>query len=166
MYIMRYDELPSENAIQAFKELKAKSSEDIVVIPSECFLQHLKDEEAINAIVEIRDKISKWLSTKIDWSKFDGRNLDLLCNEYKIHREDIIEATVPDGVTLIEEYAFNGCEGLKSITIPKSVMGIGEYAFHLCNCDIIYDGTEEQWNKLINEFSLWDFSGKVIFKED
>ena len=39
---------------------------------------------------------------------------------------------IPNGVTSIMEYAFNGCTGLTSITIPNSVTSIGRYAFRNC----------------------------------
>ena len=39
---------------------------------------------------------------------------------------------IPNNVTSIGDYAFEGCTGLTSITIPNSVMNIGEYAFYDC----------------------------------
>ena len=39
--------------------------------------------------------------------------------------------TIPDSVTSIGNYAFNG-SGLTSITIPDSVTSIGDYAFQTC----------------------------------
>ncbi len=40
--------------------------------------------------------------------------------------------SIPDGVTTIDHYAFDGCRMLTSITIPASVTSIGDGAF--CNC--------------------------------
>ena len=40
--------------------------------------------------------------------------------------------TIPDGVTTIGNYAFDGCTGLTSITIPDSVTNISIYAFQKC----------------------------------
>lgn len=40
---------------------------------------------------------------------------------------------IPETVTRIEEFAFVGCAGLKSITIPDSVREIGEGAFNGCD---------------------------------
>ncbi len=39
---------------------------------------------------------------------------------------------IPDGVTKICRYAFNGCDGITSISIPDSVTSIGNYAFSDC----------------------------------
>lgn len=40
--------------------------------------------------------------------------------------------TIPDGITIIESYAFSGCTGLTSINIPSSVTKIGGNAFYGC----------------------------------
>ena len=42
------------------------------------------------------------------------------------------DLNIPDGVTTIREYAFLGCESLKSINIPDSVTTIGYSAFSGC----------------------------------
>lgn len=39
---------------------------------------------------------------------------------------------VPEGVTSIGNYAFEGCDSLTSITLPDSVTSIGDYAFGSC----------------------------------
>ena len=41
--------------------------------------------------------------------------------------------TIPESVTSIGGYAFDGCSGLTSITIPEGVTSIGEFAFSGCN---------------------------------
>ena len=40
--------------------------------------------------------------------------------------------TIPNTVTSIGSYAFNGCRSLTSVTIPNTVTNIGSYAFHYC----------------------------------
>lgn len=44
-----------------------------------------------------------------------------------------IYVVVPDGVTKIGDYAFAGCNSLKSIQLPNTVTYIGDYAFSSCN---------------------------------
>ena len=39
---------------------------------------------------------------------------------------------IPNSVTSIGDYAFHGCDSLKSITIPNSVTSIGDNAFEYC----------------------------------
>ena len=51
--------------------------------------------------------------------------------------ENIISRTVssiiiPDGVSNIGSYVFEGCASLTSVTIPYGVTSIGEYAFTNC----------------------------------
>ena len=40
--------------------------------------------------------------------------------------------TIPDGVTSIEDSAFEECRNLKNVTIPNSVTSIGNFAFREC----------------------------------
>ena len=39
---------------------------------------------------------------------------------------------IPDSVKRIEDFAFSGCESLKSISIPKGVIDIGDKTFSRC----------------------------------
>ena len=39
---------------------------------------------------------------------------------------------IPDGYTIIGDYAFNWCESLTSVHIPDSVTSIGDHAFNCC----------------------------------
>ena len=63
---------------------------------------------------------------------------------------------IPNSVTSIEDYAFNGCRELTSVTIPNSVTWISISAFNGCTglTDIYYTGTEWQWIGVHHAFSL------------
>ena len=45
---------------------------------------------------------------------------------------DITSFTIPSGVTVIGQSAFNGCANLESIVIPSNITSIGQYAFSGC----------------------------------
>ncbi len=49
-----------------------------------------------------------------------------------LNGKEIIDLIVPNGVTSIARYAFEGCSALTSVTIPNSVTSIGLYAFYGC----------------------------------
>lgn len=49
------------------------------------------------------------------------------------HNNGIREYTIPDGVVMIGDYAFDCCSYLTSVTIPTSVSMIGDYAFRCCS---------------------------------
>ena len=56
---------------------------------------------------------------------------------------------VPEGVQVIQDNAFCGNTGLKSLSIPASVTEIRPGAFYQCTItDVYYAGTEAQWDKI------------------
>lgn len=46
--------------------------------------------------------------------------------------EGLTSVLIPEGTTVIDNYAFLGCTGLTTMTIPASVTTIGNYAFSSC----------------------------------
>ena len=50
-----------------------------------------------------------------------------------INGVEVKDLVIPNGVTSIGSYAFDGCSGLTSVTIPNSVTSIGRSAFYGCS---------------------------------
>jgi len=75
--------------------------------------------------------IEKWCSVS-----FGGNDSNPLCYAHHLYSEEnqeIKDLVIPDGVTIIKDFAFDGCSGFTSVTIPKSVTTIGSWAFHCCS---------------------------------
>lgn len=49
-----------------------------------------------------------------------------------LNGNEVKELVIPNSITSINNYAFNGCDGLTRVTISNSVTKIGDYAFHEC----------------------------------
>jgi hypothetical protein len=63
-----------------------------------------------------------------------------------INNQQATTIEIPEGVTNISPYAFEGCDSLTSITIPDSVASIGKYAFYNCTgLDSVYISDIAKW---------------------
>ena len=62
--------------------------------------------------------------------------------------KNLVNVSIPNNITSIGTHAFDGCESLKSIEIPTSITSIGATAFTDLN-SIIFKGTMNQWNNQV-----------------
>ncbi len=78
-----------------------------------------------------------------DWTSSSNAPWHSYCDSIKT-------VNIGNGVTTIGESAFGYCESITSVTVPDSVRIIGESAFSGCSsiCDVIYNGTYEQWDEI------------------
>ncbi len=47
--------------------------------------------------------------------------------------ELIIDLVIPEGITTLYDFAFSGCDSIKSLTLPSTLTQVGSYAFHDCH---------------------------------
>ena len=78
--------------------------------------------------VHISD-IASWCNIKFKY----GSNPLLYAHHLYLNGEEVKDLVIPNSVTRIEDYVFDGCSGLTSVTIPNSVTSIGSYAFYKCS---------------------------------
>ena len=97
----------------------------------------LEYEESENGTVTITKFVSS-TSTDIELpSVIDGKSVtsigDSAFNADNIEAcKNLTSIIIPDSVTMIGDYAFDGCTSLTSVTIPDSVTSIGGCAFWCC----------------------------------
>ena len=84
--------------------------------------------ENLNAVY-ITD-LANWC--EISFGNYSSNPLYYADNLY-IDGELATELDIPDSVTYISNYAFNGCKSITSITIDHEIIGIGSAAFNNCN---------------------------------
>ncbi len=72
--------------------------------------------------------------------------------------------TIPDGVEYVDFCAFFKCTNLESVIIPNSVKIIIHDAFSDCPNlkDVYYEGTEEQFLKIVDDDLPYAFGGATI----
>lgn len=75
--------------------------------------------------VHISD-IAAWCNTNLN------NNLLTEAHHLYLNNKEVKDLVIPEGVTSIGNYTFNGCSSLTSVTIPSSVTSIGSSAFEGC----------------------------------
>lgn len=79
-----------------------------------------------------------------------------------------LEYEIPDGVTRLDEGAFKDCTSLTKVSIPNSVTeGMVNSAFQDCTglTEIVYEGSQEEWDELVDPYSDNLDNVKVTFVE-
>ena len=82
-----------------------------------------------NSALKEEGYINYYWATEVD-EEVNG--LLIKSNEVKRARYSVKHVTIPDGVDMISNYAFRGCEQLTTISIPNTVTWIGYNAFSEC----------------------------------
>ena len=75
--------------------------------------------------------IAAWCGIKFD--DYDSNPIYYAEHIYSDEDTEITNLIIPNSVTSIGNWAFEGCSGLTSVTIPNSVTSIGERAFDGCS---------------------------------
>ena len=96
----------------------------------------------------------KYISVSDDNKNYDSRNN---CNAIIQSQNDILitgscSTIIPPSVTMIGEFAFDGCVGLSSITIPEGVKRIGHNAFAHCEGNNYMANSDE--HSLFDEYEI------------
>ena len=69
---------------------------------------------------------------RIDFGGYLANPLQFAKHLY-LNGSEVTNLQIPDGVTVISDYAFEYGKSITSVTIPSSVTTIGDYAFYLCD---------------------------------
>ncbi len=77
------------------------------------------------------DDLVAWCN--ISFANGDSNPLSYAHHLY-LNGEEIKDLVIPDGITEIKDYVFDGCSNLTSIIIPDGVTTIGKYSFQGCEC--------------------------------
>ena len=86
---------------------------------------------------------------------------------YALSDCDLRRITLPDGVEIIEQYAFYSSWGTVSVVIPASVTLIADSAFASCFyiSNVYYAGTEEQWEQITIEANNEELLDSILHFE-
>ncbi len=89
-----------------------------------------------DSVVSIGDNAFQYTGFYNDDSEWEvlyiGNHL-IKADDGALNKGNISDYAIKPGTKTIADYAFIGCDELKSITIPDSVVSIGNYAFESCS---------------------------------
>lgn len=66
-------------------------------------------------------------------SEIDGKIISKIEVDCFIECENLKKVTIPDSITVIDDYAFYNCPSLEELNIPETVTKIGFMTFHGCS---------------------------------
>ena len=97
--------------------------------------------------------LAQWVG--IDWDSWGANPLQVAHHLY-IGGQEVTDAVIPEGVSLIKQYSFYGCTGLETVTFPSTLDSVGYNAFGECSglarvyCTSLADwcgiGFADDWN--------------------
>ena len=109
------------------------------------------------AFLECSGLTSVYISDLAKWCGilFQNNTANPLYYAHNLYLNDakVTNLAIPDSVTSIGSYAFNGCSRLASVTIPDSLTSIGEKAFDGCSASI-FDTTTIPGVKLVDGWTV------------
>lgn len=102
-------------------------------------------------VLDVPGTIGGYPVTSIGAEAFSGHDWMLL-------------AYLPEGLTHIENYAFEKCGGLQEIYLPSTLKSVGNYAFDWCeNLELIhFAGTQAQWREIVVGIRNYDFEHAAV----
>ncbi|MBQ8704014.1 MAG: leucine-rich repeat protein [Bacteroidales bacterium] len=74
--------------------------------------------------------LAQWVG--IEWHSSDANPLQVAHHLY-VGGQEVVDAVIPEGVTLIKSYAFVGCSGLETVTFPSTLDSVGMESFSGCS---------------------------------
>ena len=83
-------------------------------------------------------------------SEIDGHPVKAIGKEAFYNNKDLVQVTIPDGVTVVDESAFAFCTNLETVNCTNSIKNINMHAFLGCMAlkDVYFDGTADEWNAI------------------
>jgi hypothetical protein len=123
-----YCDICGELAIEKIEHSYVDGVCEFCVTPDEYFEFTLLE----NGTYSIKAKNAQNMPSEIVIpSKYNGNAVTVIGYDAFYGCADITSITIPNGITVIENYAFAGC-GISSMVIPNSVTTIGSSAFSSC----------------------------------
>lgn len=137
-----------------FKSLFHKNQFDSGKDPGTVVSELIHDHNGYSMIITGKGEMSDFIPP--EWSKS-------LYNESSGWKISIQSASIENGVTSISSCLFMGCSKLKKVQLSQSIRVIGVKAFAYCeNLDsIIYTGTMQDWNCIMENSPLWNDESQI-----